>query len=170
MGQWGRATLRTRHWGRDFEDTRLWGQTTLRTDDFEDRRLWGQATLRTGDFEDRYYKVFWGQKFCPQSPKMFVLKVASKCDFEDKIDKLDNFCKKFQQISKILDIWCQHLGDEHFYWIYAANIWRKYVILRVSVWGMCIFYWIYAAKIWEYMSFGVFLGALRAQGWEMCIF
>ena len=48
--------------------------------------------------------------------------------------------------------------------------WRKYVILRVSVWGMCIFYWIFAAKIWEYMSFGGFLGALRAQGWEMYIF
>ena len=51
MGQWGRATLRTRLWGRDFED----------------RRLWGHATLRTDDFEDKYYKVFWGQKFCPQS-------------------------------------------------------------------------------------------------------
>ena len=62
------------------------------------------------------------------------------------------------------------LGDECFYWIYAANIWRKYVILWFSVWGMCIFYWIYAAKIWEYMSFGGFLGALRAQGWKMYIF
>ena len=74
------------------------------------------------------------------------------------------------KLTKVLDIRCQHLGDECFYWIYAANIWRKYVILRVSVWGMCIFYWIYAAKIWEYMSFGGFLGALRAQGWEMYIF
>ena len=70
-------------------------------------------------------------------------------------------------MSKILDIWCQHLGDECFYWIYAANIWRKYVILRVSFWGMNIFYWIYAANIWEYMSVGGFLWALRAQGWEM---
>ena len=34
-----------------------------------------------------------------------------------------------------------------YYWIYAANIWRKYVILRVSVWGMNLFYWIYAANI-----------------------
>ena len=51
-----------------------------------------------------------------------------------------------------------------------AQGWRKYVILRVSVWGMCIFYWIYVANIWEYMSFGGFPGGLQAQGWEMYIF
>ena len=49
--------------------------------------------MRTDDFEDRYYEVI-------VSPKMFVLKVASKCDFEDKIDKLDKFCKILQIFSK----------------------------------------------------------------------
>ena len=105
-----------RLWGHNFEERRLWGQTTLRTDDFEDRRLWGQN--------------YFGN----------VNKI-----------KIDKICKMFQKLSKWLDIWCQHLGVECFYWIYAANIWRTYVILRVSVWGMCIFYWIYAANIWEYM-------------------
>ena len=84
MGQWGRATLRTRLWGRDFED----------------RRLWGHATLRTDDFEDKYYKVFWGQKFCPQSRIKMRLWGQTFKNWQD-----------LQKIPKILDIRCQHFGN-----------------------------------------------------------
>ena len=61
--------------------------------------------MRTDDFEDRYYEVI-------VSPKMFVLKVASKCDFEDKIDKIDKFFKKIQK-----------------YWIYDANTWGMNIFI-----------------------------------------
>ena len=50
------------------------------------------------------------------------------------------------------------MGDECFYWIYAANIWGKYVILRITVWGMNVFHWIYAANILEYVSCRVSVG------------
>ena len=43
---------------------------------------------------------------------MFVLKVASKCDFEDKIDKHDKFYKKIKK-----------------YWIYDANTWGMNIFI-----------------------------------------
>ena len=108
-----------------------------------------------------FFKNFWKccQFLSSKSHQDATLrtKLFWKCQ---QYQKLQNF----QKLSKILDIWCQHLGDECFYWIYAA------VILRVSVGGMYIFYWIYAANILEYKSVGGFLWALSAQVWEMYIF
>ena len=131
----------------DFEGRRLWGQTTLRADDFEGRRLWGQVFCTL--------KIFALNVVCPQCrttlranivvleqfrvirlKKIFALKVATlraKLFWKTHQNPTWQNCQNFQKLSKILDIWCHHLGDECFYWIYAANFWKKYVILRVSV-------------------------------------
>ena len=89
----------------DNEDVRRWGR------DFEDMRLWGHATLRTDDFEDKYYKVFWGQKFCPQSRIKMRLWGQTFKNWQD-------LQKKSKNIKK--------------YWIYDANTLGIYVIWRVS--------------------------------------
>ena len=128
----------------DFEGRRLWGQTTLRADDFEGRRLWGQVFCTL--------KIFALNVVCPQCrttlranivvleqfrvirlKKIFALKVATlraKLFWKTHQNPTWQNCQNFQKLSKlskILDIWCHHLGDECFYWIYAANFWKKYV-------------------------------------------
>ena len=93
---------------------------TMRTDDFEDTtlrtQLWGQTTLRTDDFEDMQ---LWGQNYLGN-----VINIKT-----DKICKIVKYCQKYWIYDD--NTW----GMNAFYFfIYAANIWRKYVILRVSVW------------------------------------
>ena len=92
--------------------------------DIEDRRLWGQTTLRIGDFEDK-----------------IILKISTISKFAKLL--------KFSKIVKNIGYMMPTLGGWMFLLDICSNIWRKYVILRVSVWGMTIFYWIYAANIWE---------------------
>ena len=73
---------------------------------------------------------------------MFHWIYAANAQHSEKICNFEGFSLGNEKF--LLDICCQYL---RICWIYAANIWRNYVFLRVSVWGMNIFYWIYAANI-----------------------
>ena len=69
---------------------------------------------------DEFFKIIFALKVATLRAKLFW-----KTHQNPTWQNCQNF-QKLSKLSKILDIWCHHLGDECFYWIYAANFWKKY--------------------------------------------